>query len=257
LKSGCKDFIIGIGGSATNDGGIGMASALGVRFFDDKKNPIDPTGAGLGRLHNFDESGIDPRVRAASFTVVCDVDNPLYGPTGAAYVFAPQKGADPAMVQTLDANLRHYAELLKRRLGIDAQAIPGAGAAGGLGVAFVAFACAVMKPGIQTILDAANFDSLIRDADCVITGEGRMDPQTLMGKVPVGVARRAGTAGIPVLAIVGQTEGDISGVYAEGITAVYETRKKQAPFEVLKRTCRADLYDAAVNAVRIFNNREE
>jgi glycerate kinase len=257
LEEGCTDFIIGIGGSATNDGGIGMAAALGVHFLDKNDETIALNGSGLAALHKIDATGLDQRVIDSSFTVACDVNNPLYGPNGAAFVFAPQKGADPKMVEELDENLKNYARIIQKQYGIDAQTIPGAGAAGGLGVALVVFAGAVVKSGINAILDTAHFDEAIRNADFIITGEGKMDRQTLMGKVPVGVGRRALAAGIPVMAIVGQTEGDIKEIYNEGISAVFTTLKHTIPFDEIKKNARKDLANTAEYAVQIFSATRE
>lgn len=209
LKRGCSTVLAGIGGSATNDGGTGMLSALGVKFYDDNGHELDPCGAKLEDIARIDASGLMPEARQARFVVACDVDNPLYGDRGAAYVFAPQKGADSAMVRRLDNGLRVYAEAVKRAVGADVAQMPGAGAAGGLGAAFAAFLGAELKPGIDMMLSAIGFDHKIKDADLVITGEGRIDSQTLMGKTPAGVLAAAKRQGVKAVAIGGGvTEAD-------------------------------------------------
>lgn len=248
VRRGCSKIIIGIGGSATNDGGIGMAAALGARFLDARGESIPLNGGGLERLARIDLSGIDPRIKDCEILVACDVDNPLYGENGAAYIFAPQKGADPAMVEYLDRNLRHYAEILKADAGITVQDIPGTGAAGGLGAGLLAFTPAKLKPGIEIILDSVGFDQLVSDAALIITGEGKIDGQSLRGKVPVGIADRAKRSKVPVIAIVGDIGEGIDQVYQRGITAVFSINRVAVPFEVARQRCRADL-QASVEAL--------
>ena len=232
LARGCRKFLVGIGGSATNDGGMGMLQAIGYRFLDADGNDLPGSGASLSKLSIIDGSGVSKAVRESEFIVACDVDSPLYGPEGAAYVFAPQKGADQYMVRTLDEGLRHYAEVVASyvRVSIDLHSndsgsrhidrsvipdmasMPGAGAAGGLGYAFVAFLGARLQRGVDMVLDAVGFDSIIEGADLVITGEGRIDAQTLTGKTPYGVLQRASGQGIPVMALAGSVALDnISG----------------------------------------------
>ena len=198
LGRGYRRFIIGIGGSATNDAGTGMLSALGYRFFDASGRPVHPDGGYLHEIESIDLSSVNPALTESEFIVACDVDSPLYGPEGAAYVFAPQKGADADMVVTLDGGLRHFSEIA----GYDAS-FPGAGAAGGLGYALKSFLNARMVKGIDLILDAIGFDDLILDASLVITGEGRYDEQTASGKTVDGVIRRARKHGVPVIVVAG------------------------------------------------------
>jgi glycerate kinase len=209
LGKGCTKFLVGIGGSATNDAGMGMLSALGYRFLDSDGAELEPVGGSLGLV----ESILSPQWGTsldaeAGFIVACDVKAPLYGPEGAAYVFAPQKGADPQMVQSLDAGLRHFAEVAAQVTGSDFSQMQGAGAAGGLGYAFKEFLNARLERGVEMVLDAIGFDELIAGADLVITGEGRVDSQTLTGKTPFGVAQRAIRQGIPVVAIGGSVAID-------------------------------------------------
>ena len=230
LARGCRKFLVGIGGSATNDGGMGMLQALGYVFADADGNYLPGVGASLSAVCRIDDSNVLSSVRESEFIVACDVDSPLYGPEGAAYVFAPQKGADQDMVRTLDEGLRHYAEVSASYLaspidyqpeGADARLIegifisdlasmPGVGAAGGLGYAFVAFLGARLQRGVDMVLDAVGFDSIIEGADLVITGEGRIDSQTFTGKTPYGVLMRASGQGIPVLALAGLVDLDDS-----------------------------------------------
>ena len=205
LDRGCRRLILGIGGSATNDGGTGMASALGARFLDGDNNPLPPGGAALARLNRIDVSELDPRLKECEIIVACDVTNPLCGPNGASAVYGPQKGAGPETVRELDQALARYAAVLARDLGCDVADVPGAGAAGGLGAGLLAFCGAQIRSGIDSVLDAVRFETLLDGADLVITGEGAVDRQTLFGKVPAGVATRARAAlpGIPVIAVAG------------------------------------------------------
>ena len=198
LARGYKKFIVGIGGSATNDAGTGMLAAVGYRFLDEGGVPVVPSGGSLHKIMSIDESAVSQALRESEFTVACDVDSPLYGPEGAAYVFAPQKGADLEMVASLDIGLKHFASVA----GYDAF-FPGAGAAGGLGYALKSFLNARMVKGIDLVLDAVGFDSAVHGADLVITGEGRYDEQTASGKTVDGVMRRASSYGIPVIVIAG------------------------------------------------------
>ncbi|HZH93379.1 MAG TPA: glycerate kinase [Tissierellaceae bacterium] len=203
LQRGYGKIYVGIGGSATNDGGVGMARALGYRFLDRDGNEIPEGGGGLDGLRRIDRSNVTPLLEDAQITVMCDVENPLYGPGGAAYVYGPQKGADPQMVQLLDRNLRHLADILKEDMDVDIGDVPGSGAAGGLGGGLMAFCGADLRPGIEMVLDILEFDGLLKDVDLVITGEGRIDGQSSKGKVPAGVAKRARKLNKPLVAMAG------------------------------------------------------
>ena len=202
LEAGCTTLLVGIGGSATNDGGAGMARALGARLLDAKGHDLDPGGAALRGLARIET---DPPLLPAGVTVrvACDVDNPLCGPDGAASIYGPQKGATPAMVEELDAALAHYASLLLAWSGVEVLSVPGAGAAGGLGAGLMAFCGATLLPGTEMVLDATDFDAKLAECSLVFTGEGHLDGQTARGKVAAGVARRAKAAGIPVIALAG------------------------------------------------------
>lgn len=206
LHKGCRKFLIGIGGSATNDAGTGMLEALGYRFLDAEGNVLKGVGLSLEAIMTIDTSAAIPELKSAEFIVACDVDSPFHGPKGAAHVYAPQKGASPEMVDFLDNGLKHFADIIKRTTGKDISDMPGAGAAGGLGGAFKAFLNAELRKGADMVLDAIGFDEIIRDADLVITGEGKIDSQTLNGKLPSAVAQRASARNIPVMAICGRTE---------------------------------------------------
>jgi len=253
LDKGCQRLIIGIGGSATNDGGIGMAAALGVKFLDEKGGLVSLNGQGLEALRQIDCSGRDQRLDRCEVLVACDVDNPLYGKNGAAYVFSPQKGADAETVEYLDRNLKNYAAVLMTDLGIDAQKIPGSGAAGGLGAGLTAFACGKLKSGIDIILEQVHFDQAVANADLIITGEGKIDGQSLRGKVPVGVAARAVRAGVPVIAVVGNIGDDIDSIYEKGIAAVFSINRAPLPFSESRLRCREDLQATVESLFRFLS----
>ncbi|GEA52732.1 glycerate kinase [Vibrio inusitatus NBRC 102082] len=221
LDKGVEHIIIGIGGSATNDGGLGMAQALGIRMLDAKGHELGFGGGELSKLATIDLNNLDSRLKDVRLEVACDVDNPLCGPKGASQVFGPQKGATPEMVEQLDANLAHYANIIKEQLGADVINLPGAGAAGGLGAALVGLLNAELRPGINIVMDAVNLDDVIAGADLVITGEGRIDSQTIHGKTPIGVARTAKKHNLPVIGIAGCLAADCSVVHAHGIDAVF------------------------------------
>ena len=206
LARGCRKFLVGIGGSATNDAGVGMLRALGFRFLDAEGQELVGGGEILDKIATIDDSGALEALHEVEFVVACDVTNPLYGPEGAAYVFAPQKGADAAMVEQLDGGLRNFAEVVKRYNGEDVASLQGAGAAGGLGGGFKALLGARLERGIEMVLSAMRFDDIIAGSDLVVTGEGRLDSQTVMGKTPSGVLRAACKQGIPCIAIGGAIE---------------------------------------------------
>lgn len=220
LDAGARRFILGIGGSATNEGGAGMLQALGARLLNAAGEEISPTGKGLGELARIDMTSFDARLKDCVIDVACDVDNPLCGERGASAIFGPQKGASPDMVLLLDGYLRNFAEITRRDLDIDMADVPGAGAAGGMGAAMYAFLNGRLRPGSEIVTEAVGLDAAVRDADIVITGEGRIDGQTAFGKTPVGVARVAKRHNRPVIAIGGSLRHDVDAVYAHGIDAV-------------------------------------
>ncbi|PQO98219.1 glycerate kinase [Massilia phosphatilytica] len=220
LDAGARRFVLGVGGSATNDGGAGMLQALGVRLLDGDGQDLGPGGAELARLDRIDVSGLDPRVRDAEFRIACDVDNPLTGPRGASAVFGPQKGATPAMVAQLDAALAHYADVIRRDMNQDIAQVPGAGAGGGIAAAMVVFLQGELNPGVEIVMEAVGLDAAVRAADLVVTGEGRIDGQTVHGKTPMGVAQVARHYGKPVVAIGGSLAVDADAVHEQGIEVV-------------------------------------
>lgn len=221
LSKGCRKFLVGIGGSATNDAGMGMMRALGCRFLDGDGKELDGTGASLIKVEDIDVSCMAEGLNESEFIVACDVDSPLYGPKGAAFVFSPQKGADPDMVVELDRGLEHFASVVKRVTGRNVDEIPGAGAAGGMGFGFMAFTNARLERGVEMVLDAIGFDVIISSADLVITGEGRVDFQTLTGKTPYGVLKRARKQNIPVIVIGGSVALSEEEVLKAGFAGAY------------------------------------
>ena len=252
LDAGCKRMILGIGGSATTDGGAGMAQALGVRLFAADGSSLGRGGGELGKLAKVDVSQIDPRISACEITVATDVSNPLYGDNGCAAVYGPQKGCNEQDVALLDSNMRHYARILSEQLGMDIADVPGAGAAGGLGAGLLAFCGATLKSGIDTVLDAMDFDKHVSDADMVITGEGRIDFQSAFGKVPVGVSRRVkAIADVPVVAVVGSIGPGAEAVYEHGIAAILSIIDKPMTLEEAMHAAPALLADAAERLMRI------
>lgn len=206
LKQGCRRFIVGIGGSATNDAGLGMLQALGFRFLDKRGNLLGTGGKIMSKVASIDTSAVHPALKEARFTIACDVRNPFCGPDGAAYVFAPQKGADAGMAGELDAGMQALSQAIRSATGKDISDVPGAGAAGGMGGGFLAFLNAELKPGIRLMLDALDFGKKIKGADLIFTGEGRADRQTAMGKVPSGILEEAREQHIPVIVLAGSIE---------------------------------------------------
>ena len=220
LQAGCSRLIIGIGGSATNDGGAGMAEALGVQFLNTDGKPIERGGGGLGELSSIDIAGLHAKIADTETVVACDVNNPLTGHEGASHVYGPQKGATPEMVKKLDAHLKHYNQVLTQTFGQSFNDIPGAGAAGGLGAGLVAFLNADLKLGIDIMIDTVKLKDRMKGASLVITGEGQLDFQTAFGKTPVGVAKVAKAGNIPVIAIAGGIGEGAESVYDAGIDAM-------------------------------------
>lgn len=254
IERGVSAIIIGIGGSATVDGGTGMAQALGVSFLGGNGRAIgEPICGGLlERISEIDMHGLDPRVRKTRITIACDVENPLCGPRGAARVFGPQKGATPEMVEVLDRNLRHLGALIKRDLGIDVMRVAGGGAAGGLGAGLIAFAKAKLKRGVDLVSDAVDLAKHLRGADLVITGEGRVDFQTAFGKTPSGVAKAARRLKIPVVAIGGGLADDARGVFEHGIDALEAGAARDMDLAEALRLSRGHLENAGERVMRLI-----
>ncbi len=252
LDLGCRRLIIGIGGSATNDGGAGMAQALGASLLDAQGADLPPGGAALARLDRIQVTGLDARLQETTILVACDVTNPLCGPEGASAIYGPQKGATPAMVAELDAALAHYATIIKRDLGKDVRDLPGTGAAGGLGAGLLAFLKATLTPGAPLILDTLGFDSHLRGASLLFTAEGRIDQQTTYGKAVAAVAARAKAAGVPVIALAGSLGPGYETLYQMGIDAIIPL--PDAPMSLKQARARTTLLltDAAERAARLI-----
>lgn len=248
VGSGCKRILLGLGGSATNDGGCGCAAALGVGFLDADGQSFIPVGDTLGRIGRIDTAKAEELLHGVELTIMCDVTNPLYGPTGAAYVFAPQKGAGAEKVKRLDAGLRHFGDVIRSQLGIDVSAMPGAGAAGGMGAGCVALLGGIIQSGIDAVLDVTGFDRQLEGADLVITGEGRIDSQSADGKVISGVARRTRTKGIPLIAIAGGIADSAGTVYDIGVSAMFSTDRAALPVDMLGARSPDD-YEATLNDI--------
>lgn len=252
VRAGARRVVVGLGGSATSDGGAGMARALGVRLLDEEGRDVPPGLAGLAHVSRVDAGALAPELAGVEVVGLTDVTSPLVGPAGAVAVFGPQKGLDPGRARELDGWMRRYARLVEEATGVAVADLPGAGAAGGLGAALVAFLGSRLESGIGYVLDAAHVDALVADADLVITGEGRMDAQTACGKAPVGVARRAKACGVPCVAVVGSRADDVGSVYEQGIGLVVPCVTQPCTLaEALARTPDS-LPRAARGAMRAF-----
>lgn len=234
LARGCRNLLVGIGGSATNDAGTGMLAALGFRFLDAGGNALHGCGDSLERIAFIDSSHILPELKYADIRVACDVTNPFCGLNGAAHVFAPQKGADPAMVERLDRGMSHFAEVIRQYNKVDVNSVPGAGAAGGLGGAFSALLDARLCRGVEMVLDTLRFDELLKGCDLVVTGEGRIDHQTLMGKAPMGVLKSAARQGIPTIAIGGSV-GWCKELEECGFASILSINEENQPLHIAMR----------------------
>lgn len=257
VQQGCKKIIVGLGGSATNDGGCGAAAAAGVRFYNKEGIAFVPVGETLGDIAHIDISAAKKLFSGVEIVTMCDIDNPLCGTTGAAAVFAPQKGADTEMVFRLDQGLAHLGKIILRDLGKDIVELPGAGAAGGMGGGMAAFFDARLQMGIDTVLDTVNFDRQASGADLILTGEGKIDGQSLRGKVVIGTAKRAQTLGIPLVAIVGDIGDNLEEVYTQGVSGIFSINRIAAPFEKLKDRSREDLYLTVDNLMGFLAQMEE
>ena len=251
-KKGCQKIIMCLGGSCTNDMGSGAAAAAGVKFYNSKGESFVPVGGTLGEIGKIDVSQKSELLKGIEITAMCDIDNPLFGVNGAAHVFAPQKGADENQVKALDDGLRHGAELVKEDIGIDVSALPGAGAAGGMGAGMVAFFGAELRSRIETVLDIVNFEKRIDGADFIFTGEGKLDSQSLRGKVVSGVAKRAKEKGVPVIAVVGGYEAGLDEIYDMGVSAVFATNPLPVDFEIAKHKSEENFAGTVENILRIL-----
>ena len=253
LDHGCQEFIIGIGGSATNDGGVGMAQALGVSFLDQEGQEIGFGGGSLSAIKEIKIKELDPRLNKCIFKVACDVDNPLCGLKGASHIFGPQKGSDSYMIKILDENLAHLAEIIKKDIGVDVKNEPGAGAAGGLGAGLMAFCNASLQRGIELVIEATKLEEKVIGADLVITGEGQIDFQTVHGKTPYGVAQIAKKYKIPVVALVGTIGTGVEVLYMEGINAIFSIVEGPMTLEECMKNGSELAERTAGNVVRALN----
>jgi len=254
LEHGVEQIIIGIGGSATNDAGVGMAQALGAEILDAEGNQVDFGGGNLDQIAKIDLKNLDSRLKDVEILAACDVDNPLFGKDGAAYVYGPQKGADPEMVEILDQNLRHFNQIAVKELGKDTNQISGAGAAGGLGAGLVAFLNAELKAGVDIVLEIIDFESRLKDVDLVITGEGMLDGQSIYGKTPVGVSRSAAKKDIPVIAVAGTLGRGVEKVLDHGINAYFSIIDRPAELkEIVERSPEllANLSEQVIRTIQI------
>jgi glycerate kinase len=252
LDLGVRHIGVGIGGSATNDGGIGMAQALGARFLDQSGQALPGIGASLTAIAAIDLAGLDSRIKTARFEAVCDVDNPLCGPNGAAAVYGPQKGASPAQVEELDRGLRNLADVIREQMGLDVAALPGAGAAGGLGAGLHAFLGAKLRKGIDVIFELVGLADKLNGADLVFTGEGQIDFQTVFGKAPGGVGAAAKARGIPCLAIAGSVGADLGDLHDTGIDAVFSLCTGPATLAASMQHAKENLARVTQQALRAF-----
>ena len=249
IENGCKKIIVGLGGSSTNDCGAGAAAALGTVFYNAEGKPFIPTGGTLCDIARIEKAELPADVKILA---MCDIDNPLYGKSGAAYVFAPQKGADGEAVRLLDNGLRHTAEAIQRDLGIDVHTLPGGGAAGGLGAGMFAFCGAKLQSGIETVLETVGFDAMLRDADIVFTGEGKLDSQSLGGKAVIGIAAHCKKANVPLIAVVGGAERNLPQVFDTGVTAVFPIGRLPEDFSVSRTKSDINLLETVDNVLRLL-----
>ncbi len=250
--AGCREVILGLGGSCTNDGGAGAAAALGAKFTKAGGEVFIPTGGTLSQIAEVDCRPVQEALRGMKVQVMCDIDNPLFGKTGAAAVFAPQKGADEPMVERLDQGLRHLGQVTARCLGQDFSQLPGAGAAGGMGFGMRAFCGASLRMGIDLVLETVGFDQLLQDAALVFTGEGKIDSQSVRGKVVSGVASHGKRAGVPVVAVVGQIGPGFEPLYGQGLTAVFSINRAAQPFSESRAHAQENLALAMENILRLL-----
>lgn len=254
-EKGVKKIIVGLGGSCTNDGGCGAAAAAGIRFYDEAGEEFVPTGGTTEKIRRIDLSGYNPVLRSVEIVTMCDIDNPMYGPTGAAYIFGPQKGADAKMVLELDEGIANLSQVIAQTIGKDISQIPGTGAAGAMGAGMIAFFGSRLQMGIQTVLDTVKFDQMIEDADYIFTGEGKLDSQSLRGKVVIGIAQRAKTQKKPVIAVVGGAEdSQIEQAYEMGVTAVFPINRLPEDFSVSRHHSEENLAYTVDNILRLMKS---
>jgi glycerate kinase len=253
-KKGCKKIIVGLGGSSTNDGGCGAAAAVGVKFYDKKGNEFIPVGKTLIDIDRIDLSHKAKELDNIEIITMCDIDNPMYGPTGAAYIFGPQKGADEKMILELDKGLKNLCDVIERETGKDLKDYPGSGAAGAMGAGMIAFFNSVLQMGIETVLDTVKFDEIIEDADMIFTGEGRIDSQSLRGKVVIGVGKRAKNKNIPVTVIAGGAANNIDDAYDMGVTSIFTINRLPEDFEISRHKSKENLEATIDNILRLIKS---
>ena len=257
VEQGSTQILLGLGGSCTNDGGCGCAAALGVRFLDRAGQAFVPTGGTLDQIAHVDVSGARQLLQTVKLTAMCDIDNPMHGPTGASYIFGPQKGADPAMVEFLDGQLKALDAVIQRELHRAVADVPGAGAAGAFGAGILAFLDGTLCPGIEAVLDLVDFDGKLKDCDLVITGEGRFDSQSIRGKVVSGVSRRAKRQGVPVAVIAGSVAEDVESVSADpdsGVTAVFSINRQAMDYSESRPFSRRNYRYTLENLLRLMKS---
>lgn len=251
-KRGVSKIVVGLGGSSTTDGGCGAAAAVGVKFLAKNGEEFVPVGGNLQEIDRIDLSGRSELLKGIEIVTMCDIDNPMYGPNGAACIFGPQKGADPEMVKFLDDGLIHLGEVIKSDLGRNLTQIPGGGAAGAMGVGMMAFFDSTLQMGIETVLDTVGFDSIIADADAIFTGEGKIDSQSLRGKVVIGVARRAKKQGKDVIAVVGGSDLGMEPAYEEGVRAIFTINRLPQDLSVSRNFSHENLAFVMDNILRMM-----
>lgn len=255
-KSGAKKIIVGLGGSSTNDGGCGAAAAAGVKFYDKDGKEFVPVGGTTADIARIDLSGRDPSLDDVEIVTMCDIDNPMYGPTGAAHIFGPQKGADKSCIRELDEGIKNLSTVIAQTTGTDISKVPGTGAAGAMGAGMIAFFDSRLQMGIQTVLDTVKFDEMITDADYIFTGEGKLDSQSLRGKVVIGIAERAKKQNKNVIAVVGGAEDkEIDAAYDMGVTAVFSINRLPEDFSVSRHHSVESLTYTVDNILRLIKSR--
>lgn len=256
-KNGCKKIVVGLGGSSTNDGGCGAAAAIGVKFFNKQGEEFIPVGGTLKDIAKIDLSNRSDLIDDIEIVTMCDIDNPMFGTKGAAYIFGPQKGADKDMVVELDNGLRNLCDGIKNDLGIDLKDVPGGGAAGAMGAGMIAFFDSKLQMGIETVLDTVGFDVVIQDADMIFTGEGKIDTQSLRGKVVIGVAKRAQKKNVPVTVIVGGADYGIDDVYEMGVTSIFTINRLPEDFAVSRTKSKENMEATMDNILRLIKSMKK
>ena len=252
VKNGAKKIILGLGGSCTNDFGAGAAAACGIKFINGRGETFVPTGGTLKDVVKIDFSSLSKELDGVQIVTMCDIDNPPFGVSGAAHVFAPQKGADKEQVELLDFGVKHLCSVIKSQTGLDLGNLSGGGAAGAMGAGMVAFFGSKLKMGIDTVLETVGFDNVIKDADYIFTGEGKIDGQSLRGKVVIGVSRYAKKQSVPVICVVGGADGDLTDAYNQGVTAVFTINKLPQDLSVSKFYSKENLAFTMENILRLI-----